>query len=130
MVRAPLADIDDQRGIDTEVAAQRGPLSDSVSSVRQFWRRDRRRRFRRPFLQLAVDTVARGHRVRIRRAATVGPRRVVTDQEIGRAAIGLRHLPVDGNLGVGIGRQLLDGGHRIAVEAFDQGFNHGQSIRR
>jgi hypothetical protein len=58
------------------------------------------------------------------------PGRVVRDHEIGRAAVGLRHLPVDRNLGVGIGRQLLDGGHRIAVEAIDQGFNHGQCIRR
>ncbi len=120
-----LADIDDQRGIDTEVAAQRGPLADPVSGVRQFFRLGRRRRLRWPFLQLAVDIVAGGHRVRIRRAAAVGPDRVVGGQEIRGPAIGLRHLPVDGNLGVGVGRQLLDGGHRIAVEMCDQGFNHG-----
>ena len=65
-----------------------------------------------------------------RHAATLGPGRVVGNQEIRGAAVGLRHLPVDRNLGVGVGRQLLDGSHRIAVEAIDQGFNHGQCIRR
>ena len=68
--------------------------------------------------------------MRIRRAAPLGPGRVVRDHKIGRAAIGLRHLPVDGNLGVGVGGQLLDGGHRIAVEACDQGLNRGQGIGR
>ena len=125
-----LAKIDDQRGVDTEVAAERGPLADPVAGVRQFFRLGRRRRFLRPFLQFAVDVVAGGHRVRIRRAATLGPRRVVSDQEILSAAIGLRHLPVGGNLGVGIGRQMLDGGHRIAVEARDQGLDDGQGICR
>ena len=100
------------------------PVSGNFSGV------GRRRRFRWPFLQLAVDIVARGHRMRIRRAAALGPGRVVSNQEIGRAAVGLRHLPVGGNLGVGIGRQLLDGGHRIAVEACDQGLNREQGIRR
>jgi len=54
----------------------------------------------------------------------------MSDHEIRGPAVGLRHLPVDGNLGVGVGRQLLDGGHRIAVEVCDQGFNDGQRIRR
>ena len=125
-----LAKIDDQRSVDTEVAAERGPLADPVAGVRQFFRLDRRCRLLRAFLQFAVDVVAGGHRVSIRSAATLDPRRVVSDQEILGAAVGLRHLPVGGNLGVGVGHQMLDGGHRIAVEARDQGLEDGQCICR
>ena len=66
----------------------------------------------------------------IRRAPAVRPRGVVVGQEIRHAGIVLRHPPAGGNFGVGVGHQLLDGGHRIAVELHDQGRGDDHCFRR
>ena len=125
-----LANIGDQRCVDAFIAAQRRPLADPVAGVRHVVELGRRCRLGWPLLQLAVNVIACGHRVLVRRALALGPRRVVSGHELHRAAVVLRHPPVGGNLGVGIGHQMLNGGHRIIVEGRDQGFHDRQGFRR
>ena len=74
-----------------------------------------------PFRQLTVNVITGGHRVLIRRALALGLCCIVCGRVFHRAAIGLRHPPLGGNLGVGIGHQMLYGGHRIAVEGLIEG---------